>query len=185
MIAAEYEERCREPSDIRDWLPTLFGFATYYTDPVILELGVRSGNSTAAFLAGVDKVGGHVWSMDIHPPNVPGEWFDHPRWTFIQADDVRPPALLPALFDIVFVDTSHAYEHTMAELRLYVPRVRAGGVMLFHDTELLAPEGVGEQPPFPVAKALDDFCSEHRQYRWANNSGCYGLGVMPFPKGAA
>jgi hypothetical protein len=67
-FAAEYEQRCREWSDIVDHLPRLYDEVTRYREPQIIELGVRSGNSTAAFLAAVEKVGGHLWSVD---PMVP------------------------------------------------------------------------------------------------------------------
>jgi predicted O-methyltransferase YrrM len=86
----------------------------------------------------------------------------------------------PPEIDVLFIDTSHAYWHTLEELRLYVPRVQPGGVVLMHDTELESPDGVGNRPPFPVAKALNDFCAE-TGLMWRNRTGCWGLGIIDIP----
>jgi predicted O-methyltransferase YrrM len=177
-LQADYTARCGEPSDIVDWLPTLHDTVLKYEAAKVVELGVRSGNSTAAFLAAVDTVGGHLWSADINPPQVPGWWPETGLWTLRIGDDVNPAIAvdMPDEIDVLFIDTSHHYEHTMTELRTYVPRVKPGGTVLMHDTELDQPAGyVGA--PFPVARALDDYCAE-AGLSWTNNPGCYGLGVI-------
>src|SRR6185437_1352771 len=111
--------------------------AAAYGRPVIAELGVRAGNSAACFLAAAEDSGGEVWSVDIMPAQVPPHWHDLDRWHFLQADDISGQAQewLPAALDVLFIDTSHQYDHTLAELGLYVPRVRPGGIVLLHDTE--------------------------------------------------
>jgi beta-1,4-mannosyl-glycoprotein beta-1,4-N-acetylglucosaminyltransferase len=178
-LQAEYEARRSVRSDIVDHLPTLYETVCRYPGARVLELGVRSGTSTSALLAAVDAVDGHLWSMDVIPPQVPAWWADTARWTLTIGDDLGQDVMnaAPAEVDVLFVDTSHAYEHTLAELRTYVPRVRAGGVVMCHDTELEVPAGVGASPPFPVAKALDTFCAETGR-SWVNRPGCYGLGVI-------
>lgn len=181
-LLAEYQGRCNVWSDIVDHLPTLHGHVLRYTEPVVLELGVRSGNSTAAFLAAANLVDGHVWSVDIGLHQAPGWWWQTGRWSPIVGNDLDPTVLarLPQSVDVLFIDTSHAYDHTLAELRTYVPRVKPGGVVLCHDTELEAPELVGPQPPFPVAKAIAEYCTE-TGLAWQNITGSYGLGVIEIP----
>ena len=71
---------------------------------------------------------------------------------------------------MLFIDTSHAYEHTLAELRKFVPLVAPGGTVLLHDTRLEVPERVGPQPPFPVAG---------RWMRSARRPGAPGLSREP------
>lgn len=177
-FATEYGIRCAEPSDIQDWLPTLHDEACRYPEVRVLELGVRSGNSTAAFLAAADKVDGHVWSVDITPARVPQWWHDRGRWTFVLGADVPPPDGLPAEVDVLFIDTSHHYQHTYDELTWYAGRVRPGGVILLHDTDLYLPDDrIDGELPFPVKRALDRFCDEHAQ-KWENRPGCNGLGVL-------
>ena len=64
-LMAEYRRRCDTDSDIREYLPLLHGYARLYPGVKVLEVGVRSGNSTVAFLAAALFAGGHVWSVDI------------------------------------------------------------------------------------------------------------------------
>jgi predicted O-methyltransferase YrrM len=152
----------------------------------ILELGTRTGNSTAAFLAALDiDRRGHLWSIDADRPQVPAYWHDNPYWSFLQADDLsdEAQAWAPKHVEVLFIDTSHTYEHTLAELRMWVPRVRPGGVVLMHDTEFAPPAVWGIDPhESAVGRALDDYCAERRKagddLEWRNRPGCYGLGVM-------
>lgn len=184
-LADEYTRRCQEDSDIVDHLPFLYDTVCRYPEAVVLEFGVRTGNSTAAFLAAAEAVEGHVWSVDVAKPHIPGWWAETGRWTLKVGNDTSQEIAdaVPAEVDVLFIDTSHAYEHTLQELELYVPRVKPGGVVLCHDTELKEPEGCPTDPAFPVAKALDDYC-EQTGMTWNNRSGCYGLGVLEVTRGS-
>ena len=176
MIATgEYRARLAMWSDIQQHLPQLHTEAST-GDAQIIELGVRAGNSTAAFLAAVEQHGGHVWSVDIDTPPVP--WTGHPQWTFIEGDDLDVADQLPDGVDIVFIDTSHYYVQTLAELEVYVPKVKPGGVVLLHDTELEAPWNFpAGDPGFPVRVAVVEYCAEHGLTP-EFVSGCYGLGII-------
>jgi predicted O-methyltransferase YrrM len=174
VVINEYQARCWLPSDIKDHLPRLHEEASI-GDAVVVELGVRSGNSTAALLAAVEIHGGHVWSVDLGRPSVP--WHGHPQWTFLMGDDIALADELPDC-DVLFIDTSHHYTHTLIELETFNPKVRPGGVILLHDTELERPDGAPEtDPAFPVRAAVDKYC-ESRGYTPEYVEGCYGLGVI-------
>jgi predicted O-methyltransferase YrrM len=177
-LQAEYGQRAATWSDIVDWLPTLHDTVAAYPQATVVELGVRSGNSTAAFLLAVAEVDGSLWSADIADPRVPGWWAETGLWTLCIGDDTSDTMLeqAPAEVDVLFIDTSHHYEHTLAELRAYVPRVKPGGTVLMHDIELEMPEGY-QGPPFPVARAIDDYCAE-TGLTWERRTGCYGLGII-------
>lgn len=181
----DYHDRSLPWSDIQDCLPLLFEISCHFPRVRVLELGVRWGTSTAAFLAAAEQVGGHVWSADVVMTHeVPFErWMASGYWTFICGDDMEMKRHQPDFeVDVLFIDTSHAYDHTLAELRKFVPWVARGGTVLLHDTRLEAPEMVGPQPPFPVAAALDAFCAEtHRT--WTDHDAQYGLGEIPRPNG--
>ena len=168
-ITADYETRCAQVSDISLHLPFLHEAAQGST---VIELGVRTGNSTAAFLA----AGAEVWSVDVEPPAVPSEWHDHPRWHFLCGDDLDPAILaaLPVEAGIVFIDTAHTYDHTLAELRAYAPRA---GLVLLHDTQWLDGGADAGTPTGAVARALDDYCAE-TGLTWENRPGSFGLGVL-------
>ena len=181
-LADDYRERAAPWSDVQDCLERLFSAAASYPGVRVLELGVRSGVSTSAFLAAAEHVGGHVWSVDIAAPQVPlDRWLDSGCWSLSVGDDMQLP-LSDREFDVLFIDTSHAYEHTLAELRKFVPVVAKGGTVFLHDTRLEAPVGVGPQPPFPVAKALEEFCQETGR-TWTDHDAQYGLGEIVKPNG--
>jgi predicted O-methyltransferase YrrM len=142
--------------------------------PDIIELGVRSGNSTSAFLAALETDRrGTLWSCDISAPDVPASWHDLDYWRFIQEDCLGEVALalLPSRCDVLFVDVDpHSYAQTLEICARYVPRVRYGGVALFHDTDPRASS--------PVSMALDEYCRVTTGAEWRNKSGCHGLGIM-------
>ena len=85
----------------------------------------------------------------VDPGTCTGEWEGTGLWSFLAADDMSDEAAawLPGELDILFIDSSHLYDHTLAELRKYVPRVRPGGLVLCHDTWLRwdAAHDMGEQ----------------------------------------
>ncbi len=146
----------------------------------VAELGGGvPGLSTTMFLSAIEEAGGDLWSVDLQPAQVPGEWHGLPYWHFLQGDDLHPAtaAWLPAACDVLFIDSDHRYGHTLAELRLYVPRVREGGVVMLHDTQW--DEGNIElpEPTGPVARALDTYCAETGR-AWTNLPGSYGLGTI-------
>jgi predicted O-methyltransferase YrrM len=185
-----YLDRLSRWSDIQEYLPFLHETAASYPQVRVLELGSRRGNSTLAFLAAALTVRGSVVSADLDPVDRYSEgmlrWRDCPWWTFIRGDDMDPTvqSLLPARCDVLFVDTSHEYRHTLAELRAYMPRVAPGGVALFHDTRIF---GCWSQPGDtipPVARALNDYCAE-TGLSWENLEGEYGMGVIRVGEPAA
>lgn len=172
-LEAEYERRLAgDWSDITEQMHLLREAARSYDKPVICELGTRTGNSTAALLAGASASGGHVYSVDCGPVNVPAWWVQTGMWSFLNDDDMGPMAgqFVPGELDVLFIDTTHRYHHTLDELKRYVPRVRPGGVVLMHDVELSIGQMItyGEPgarddtglPEFPVAAALDAYCEQ-------------------------
>jgi hypothetical protein len=111
-------------------------------DPVVVELGVRSGNSTLALLNALDRIGrGRLYSVDIEPCEgahatiLAADLYD--RWYFKLGDSV-PFSKDVGPCDIVFVDTSHEYQQTILEIDAWSPLVNPGGKMIFHDTLSLA-----------------------------------------------
>lgn len=205
LLQEEYLHRLSYWSDIAAQMPLLRAAAASRPRPVVAELGTRAGQSTCALLAGAATTGGHVWSVDPGPlehgaGKVPGWWARTGLWSFLAEDDMSDAAgaWLPAALDVLFIDTSHAYGHTLAELRRYAPRVRPGGTVLCHDVELRHDDLVmGEEwveanlagPRYPVAAALDAWCAE-AGLAWERQSvpavvpedaPFYGLGTILMP----
>lgn len=183
MITAEYQARAAQFHDITEQMPLLYN-AACLQDARVIELGVRTGNSTAAFLAAAAAWDGEVWSVDVAEPQVPESWRSLACWHLLVADDRTKEAIsfCPDDADVLFIDTSHSYEHTLAELRLYVPKVRPGGTVLLHDTKT---EGTRFYPlGWPgVSRALNDWSAE-TGVSWRHVPGgpdSPGLGIIEVP----
>jgi predicted O-methyltransferase YrrM len=175
-LGAEFERLCAEPSDIYLHLPRFVQLVEGLDAQHVIELGTRTGVSTVAWLYALAKTGGRLTSVDVDGKPPIG---DHDHWTFIQGDDMDP-AISAGLdmADIVFIDTSHHYTHTLRELHTYRWLVKPGGFIVCHDTELPRPEGMPPSDPvFPVKRAIEKFISE-TGFAWFNVPECYGLGVI-------
>lgn len=173
-LADEYERLCTTPSDIYLHLPRLAAMVAELHAQHVIELGTRSGVSTVAFLHALESTGGRLTSVDIDAPPA----LEHDRWTFVQSDDLNP-ALIPTLeqADIVFIDTSHTYEQTLAELRVYRWLVRPGGRIVLHDSQLEHPMGAPRRPRFPVRTAVEVFCAAEG-FEWSEHTDCFGLAII-------
>ncbi len=124
--------------DICEHLVTLELLVTEFRLKEIVELGTRMGSSTLALLEAANLIGGRLLSVDLDEcretqEKVARSGLEH-LWRFIQSSDLDvPDSELPANIDLLFIDTSHLYDHTVAELKKYAPRVRPGGWIVFHD----------------------------------------------------
>lgn len=179
-----YEHLCTQPSDINEHLATMHDLAVKLDAQHIIELGVRTGVSSVAWLAALHQTGGHLWSVDIDPapPMVSG----HKQCTFIQGDDLDPEVLdqVPDQVDIVFIDTIHTYEQTKQELFEYVEYVKLGGCIVLHDIAVERfDHHIGDlacQPLFPVRKAVEEFAAERDlKVDWYEHNN--GLAVVWIP----
>jgi predicted O-methyltransferase YrrM len=139
----------------------------------IVEFGVRGGVSTWAFLTGLPP-DGELWSVDIIDvwPSLPEEVRLDPRLHFVLGDDrdTRTRGKLPLRADLVFIDSSHEYEHTVSEL----------GYALAFDPRLIV---MHDYVMPPVARAADEFCLREG---WVviDNELPYGLATLT-PAGPA
>jgi cephalosporin hydroxylase len=183
-LLVDYDQRAAGGSDIVGHLPYLYQRALA-TEGYLVELGVRSGESTCAFLAALEASDtGFLWSVDIDNPSVPPEWFDLPFWSFVKGDDIVVADELPRSIDLLFIDSSHQYQHTYDELNLYGDRVADGGVILLHDTDLeVAPGSTrDEDKGYPVRRAVQEWCKE-RGLTPEFREGWHGLGVIEVNRG--
>lgn len=169
-------ERYRDtPSDINEHIQYMRDLCIELDAKVVVELGVRRGVSTVGFLSAMEHTGGVVWSCDIIPPFVDDEVADHGQWEFMWGDDLELADEAPDC-DVLFIDTSHQYIHTLAELCVYAPKARR--VVLLHDTQLERPDGAAEWPPFPVRHAALEYVAANPEWEWSEFTHNNGLGVM-------
>jgi len=156
----------RYPSDIYGHLPTLFMLSTEFKSRTIVELGTRGGLSTTAFLLAAKRTGGHVFSFDIDPCIDAKKQIERlgleEYWTFTQADDLKVP--WNKTIDHLFIDTSHTFAQTLAELQKFERYVKQGGIITMHDFVSFV----------EVDDALRKYAGNRtdlRIYRYFNNNG--------------
>lgn len=165
-------------SDINEHLITLYNLGVALNAKKIFELGTRTGESMVALLEAVHTTGGILWSIDVTPceeaKKKVADYNLGSRWKFIQSDDIEFGLKWGStnLVDMVFVDTSHQYEHTKREIEVFEPLLRSGGIMAFHDT-VSFPDG--------VLKPIKEFLADHPDYLFENHAYNHGLGIIRKP----
>ncbi len=138
----EIRERARKRTDISDHLITLFIETLIQKPRLIVELGTRGGDSTFVLERAAKLCRAKFISVDIEDC---AQVSQYPDWIFVQKDDIRfarefkswcrTHGLEPAI-DILFIDTSHEYNHTVQEIRSWFPWMAERGKVLLHDTNL-------------------------------------------------
>jgi len=112
-------------SDIVDHLPTLYFLIIEFNLKHTMELGTYVGNSTLVLLDAASKINGHVWSIDVDDCLIAHKKiFDHELgnyWSFIKGNDIEIGKNWKQQLDHIFIDTSHAYQHTLNELKIFEP----------------------------------------------------------------
>lgn len=122
------------PEDSDQHLLTVFALAVSIKAKKILELGVRTGNTTLPFLLAAKETGGMVHSVDLEPTvfSCPSELKIY--WNFYQSDAIQwLQDRSDAKYDLVYIDDWHAYPHVKKELELIDSMVSPSGLVLLHD----------------------------------------------------
>ena len=136
----EVHEHCRVRTDISDHLTTLFSQTIAMQPRLIAELGVRGGESTFVLERVAKLCAAPLVSVDIEDCS---SVCNYPNWHFNKSDDIQfakdwPKWVstkgLPATIDVLFIDTSHIYEHTVQEIKHWFPLLSPKCKVMFHDT---------------------------------------------------
>jgi cephalosporin hydroxylase len=135
-------KRSLKQTDICDHLETLFLECLNIYPRLIVELGCGDGESTFVLERVAKLWQSPLVSVDINDRREVGTYSGR---LFIQSDDVelakRFPAWcakwnVPSVIDILFIDTSHVYEHTVQEIKGWFPLLAPRCKVIFHDTNL-------------------------------------------------
>jgi hypothetical protein len=128
-----YVDACKKPSDINEHLPVLYALAM--NCHTITEFGVRTGNSTKAFLYAATRVIGpslDSYNLRIEPSIK--KLFDKARsegaWAFEHVGNSLEIDIAPT--DMLLIDSWHEYDHLTKELERHHHKV--GKYLVFHDT---------------------------------------------------
>jgi hypothetical protein len=131
----------------------------------ILEIGVRSGVSTSALLAGVEEHGGHLYSVDINPCKV---FEGNKHWSFFQVDTQKDWSYLHNIvrtnpIDVLFVDGDHTYDGALYDMLHFGQNTKK---IFVHDTDA---------PDFPgVRMAVEQFVRQTGR-KVTYHSGSFGM----------
>ena len=138
----EVRERARRRSDISDHLVTLFEESLAAEPGLIVELGVRGGESTFVFERVARRSAAALVSVDLEPCD---DAVTLGISQFVQSDDISfagrfeawcaERGIDPAI-DILFIDTNHLYDHTVQEIESWFPHLSPRARVFFHDTNM-------------------------------------------------
>ncbi|HEX2978592.1 MAG TPA: class I SAM-dependent methyltransferase [Candidatus Babeliales bacterium] len=132
-------------TDISSHLPTLFYYGLVQNPKIIVEAGVRGGESTIPLRKAQSFCGSQLIGIDISP-YAGNAYQGLANSAFVCMDDLLFPEYYKNKFgnqkiDLVFIDTSHLYEHTLAEIKAFVPLLSVNGLLAFHDSNVTPIEG--------------------------------------------
>jgi cephalosporin hydroxylase len=138
----EVRQRAARPTDICDHLEALFLLCLDRELQLIVELGVGDGESSFVFERAAKLWDAVLVSVDIEDrSNVS----TYGKRRFMHGDDVAFGDTFPSWcsrqgispeIDLLFIDTSHLYEHTVQEIRAWFPHLGPSARVIFHDTNM-------------------------------------------------
>lgn len=128
-------------TDISSHLPSIFFYTVLQNPDVIVEAGVRGGESTIAFEKVLQFCNAHLLGIDIEPA-CNAVYKRCPHSLFVCMDDLefgkyyKHNLQFKRKIDVIFIDTSHLYAHTLAEIKLFAPMLNKNGILMFHDSNV-------------------------------------------------
>jgi predicted O-methyltransferase YrrM len=158
----------------------------------IVQLGHYYGYSTLLIGFWLQRMGqgGKLFSIDIDAKATAftADWVRHAQLQdhvqLLVGDSAAPSSLDQALEglgggpELIILDSSHQYDHTLRELDLWVPRMTPGAIMLLHDTSTYARQW-DNAARGGVQQALDDWLPGHPDVAFMNLNRQVGEASMP------
>ncbi len=129
-------------TDISDHLEAIFIESMIVKPKLIVELGVRTGQSTFVFERVAKLCNSFLLSVDISPQQRKTTWS---KSAFIQRDDILVADDFKSMctknnlepkIDVLFIDTSHEYNHTKKEIAKWFPFLSERSMVFFHDANV-------------------------------------------------
>jgi predicted O-methyltransferase YrrM len=124
------------PQDSDRHVLTCFSMAMQIHAKKILELGVRTGNTTLPFLCAAKELGGMVHSVDLDATTFQCPDDLRVYWKFFQSDAIswlEQQRNQGAKYNLIYIDDWHAYEHVRRELEIIDSMVTPSSIILLHD----------------------------------------------------
>lgn len=166
----EIREIAQQRTATNEHIVTLFVESLLRQPKLIVELGVARGGSTCVLERVARLTEATLVSVDIEDCSKASSY---EGWIFLQKDDIEFAREFPAwcqenriepLIDILLIDTSHYYEHTLQEIEHYFPLLSEKAKVFFHDTNIEyfffrrdGSMGLGWDNERGVIRAIEDF----------------------------
>ncbi|MFZ5953842.1 MAG: CmcI family methyltransferase [Candidatus Dependentiae bacterium] len=131
----------QKDTDISSHIPALFTYTLLLNPNLIVEAGVRGGQSTKPFYQALQLCSATMIGLDIEP-SYAAAYNALKNTLFIHMDDLnfvnyyQNSDYKNTPIDLIFIDTSHLYEHTLAEIKMFVPLLNTQGIIAFHDSNV-------------------------------------------------
>lgn len=176
------------PSSWWQHVPVAHWLVEILQPKTVVELGTHFGVSFFAFCEAAEKLSPSstvyaidTWEGDVHAGNygesvyrqVYSHWFKFHRRigalirsTFDEACSYFPDTSV----DLLHIDGLHTYEAVKHDFECWLPKMRKGSVVLFHDINV-------RERDFGVWLLWDQLCKDGQYCGYTINSG-YGLGVL-------
>lgn len=169
VFEREYEWAVKNPSDINENVHILYNLAKECE--TVVEMGVRTGVSTRAFLNTDVK----LISFDINLNPKVQELFDYAKKTGKHVQYIRANVLDIEIekTDLLFIDTLHTYEQLKRELALHGNKAKK--FIAFHDTHTFGLSGEIENDQKGLLTAILEFLRDNPHWKIkthkTNNNG--------------
>jgi len=174
-----------------DHLPFGYDLVAAMKPELLVELGTYSGLSYFTFCQAMreQNVDGlayaiDTWDGDAHTGEYDDSIFrlvdDHARdyyrgisYLLRMRFDEAAPQFDEGSIDLLHIDGLHTFDAVKHDFETWFPRVRPGGIVLFHDIEARMPE-------FGVRQFWAELSAQHQSFAFKHG---YGLGVLRKPGG--
>jgi predicted O-methyltransferase YrrM len=143
---------------------------------MVVEVGSWTGHSTSVLAESVMSHGGHVYAVDHwrgnegvvhhgiaekvdmfhvfkHNMMVLGVWSAINPLVMSSRDAVN--IFADGILDLVFIDADHRYDYIKEDIALWLPKIKAGGILCGHDSE-----GYYSKYPEETKQLIDNHINE-------------------------
>ena len=152
-VLATYKELLcysnQKDTDISSHLPALFAHTILQNPKIIVEAGVRGGESTKPLYKATQFCKSNLIGVDIDPMWAKATYNAMDNAFCLEMSDVDfadyylNSSFKDKKIDLVFIDTSHEYQHTLQEITVFVPLLNEHGALMFHDSNVTPLERSG------------------------------------------
>ena len=193
MIEPSYSFTPRYLSGESAWtghIPFAYDLVRFLRPSLLVELGTWNGDSFFAFCQSVADHGLGTrcyaidhWKGDYQAGESPEAQFarvkaycsaTYPAFAYLMPTDFTSASdeFAGETVDLLHIDGLHTYEGVSAGFATWFPKVRSGGVVLFHDICVQSSE---DHQHFGVWKLWEELKTQHRTFEFPH---AYGLGIL-------